>query len=476
MKKLILTLMFIFLLAGINAQVSIIENPFTISQKVGTVQTYTITINNSFDFDIQDFKFGNLTMFNFGNVTVLKNSTKIINFSVNPTNSFSGLRNEKIEFRFFTDIPTEITSYPINISSTGFSPTYLTLRQGDTIVWTNRDTIVHNVFSSLFNQNLQPNQTFSYTFNTIGLYTFSDTNWNAFVGFNGNIEVISRTQQAKVHNPNYDFIWNVDTNFFLNPTNVTREIPTTNFTVSATGKTEGLVVLKNIGQEKAEKITFTSSNPWIIFKENNFDLTINEQNIVTFEIDPLIFSTDETNKTYDIQIIIKGSNIDNSTHAISVFVPYAIVSQDSPEAFFGIVEEFCRRFPNNFICNPNQTVVIQGNNTGNNSLQLNISSADYFEQQRRLAIIETIAGRLGLDLNDLKQLYGTTAQSTLDYANKSYEKTLENEKKQRTTKNVLWILGFFTILILGISTLFWKAHRLKKMKIIKEGHYEFRRY
>ena len=146
----------ILLVGLVSAQVTINENPITISQKVGESHEYQILINNTYNYSVFDFKFGNLTDmgFTFGNTTIEANSTKIINITVNPTSAFDGESKQKVKFNFYTDIPTEITTYSININQDGFDQTYLPMRVGDTIIFHNKDTIVHNVFSSFFNESL----------------------------------------------------------------------------------------------------------------------------------------------------------------------------------------------------------------------------------------------------------------------------------------------------------------------------------
>jgi len=60
-------------------------------------------------------------------------------------------------------------------SSMAFDPSTITVTTGTTITWTNKDAIGHSVTSDngVFDSGiLNPNETFSYTFNTAGTFAY----------------------------------------------------------------------------------------------------------------------------------------------------------------------------------------------------------------------------------------------------------------------------------------------------------------
>ena len=75
---------------------------------------------------------------------------------------------------------TAATSSPVSGSyvslvNLAFSPATLTVKVGTTITWTNNDSMTHTVTSDngVFDSgNLTPGQTFSYTFNNAGTFTY----------------------------------------------------------------------------------------------------------------------------------------------------------------------------------------------------------------------------------------------------------------------------------------------------------------
>lgn len=63
----------------------------------------------------------------------------------------------------------------IFIESGKFNPDLITVNKGDTVVWLNKDTAKHKVMSSAFQSpELETNQTFSFTFESAGIFAYED--------------------------------------------------------------------------------------------------------------------------------------------------------------------------------------------------------------------------------------------------------------------------------------------------------------
>lgn len=61
----------------------------------------------------------------------------------------------------------------IKISGFAFSPKTITIHKGDTVIWTNLDSMAHTVTSSSFDSgNMNMNAKFKYTFNTAGTFNY----------------------------------------------------------------------------------------------------------------------------------------------------------------------------------------------------------------------------------------------------------------------------------------------------------------
>jgi plastocyanin len=68
-------------------------------------------------------------------------------------------------------------SKTVSITATGFSPDQVTIRPGETVTWTNKDTTAHEIVSDtgIFKSNrLQPGESFSYSFPVESSYSYHD--------------------------------------------------------------------------------------------------------------------------------------------------------------------------------------------------------------------------------------------------------------------------------------------------------------
>ena len=67
-------------------------------------------------------------------------------------------------------------NYNVELKGYAFSPANLTIKVGDTIIWTNSDLVIHTVTSDTGNElsssSLSNNGTFSHTFSTAGTFAY----------------------------------------------------------------------------------------------------------------------------------------------------------------------------------------------------------------------------------------------------------------------------------------------------------------
>ena len=73
--------------------------------------------------------------------------------------------------------PAGAATRTVNIYASSFSPKSVTIVQGDTITWVNRDTANHQILADkgqFVSPILRPNQRYSFTFNAAGTYTYKD--------------------------------------------------------------------------------------------------------------------------------------------------------------------------------------------------------------------------------------------------------------------------------------------------------------
>jgi plastocyanin len=74
-----------------------------------------------------------------------------------------------------TSIGASIVSEASKLNDKAFQPNPITIKQGDTVVWTNNDFGTHTVTEkkATFNSGyMRPNQTFEFTFNKSGIFEY----------------------------------------------------------------------------------------------------------------------------------------------------------------------------------------------------------------------------------------------------------------------------------------------------------------
>lgn len=71
---------------------------------------------------------------------------------------------------------TAAQTYNVAINNFAFSPAYLSIKAGDTVIWTNKDSAPHTVTSDagseLGSSTLSTGNTYSHTFNTAGTFNY----------------------------------------------------------------------------------------------------------------------------------------------------------------------------------------------------------------------------------------------------------------------------------------------------------------
>lgn len=64
-------------------------------------------------------------------------------------------------------------NHSITIQNFSFNPAELTIKTGDTVVWTNQDSMAHRISGGSFqSDNLSKGQSFSFTFSTAGTFDY----------------------------------------------------------------------------------------------------------------------------------------------------------------------------------------------------------------------------------------------------------------------------------------------------------------
>ena len=478
-KKKVIILFSIFLISFTTASLSISPNPLDISQTINSENTYSFSLTNNYNFKISDFTFSGLSEhgFSFPEIEINPNESQTIDFTIQPSSSFHGQVTSKVSFKFLVELSEETETHEVNITDpSGFIPNYLPVRQGDSVKFTNNHEVEFDVVIESQTYVIPVNSSITHLFNTLGTINYYDLS----LGYSGVVEVLNQTTQEKAHNYNYDVNWILNLELISNPTNLTLDLSKDIFEIESGKFKKGLLTIINTGDtEKADRIHLTS-NEWITFNKNEFDINPSEEEWVEFTITPILFSSNSTNMSYEIDIVVKGSNTKEYVERINVFVPYKSISTDFGDSDIDtmnwLLNVFCPQFPTSFLCN--QSVGSSGNGSviyRDADIPINVSKKVIYDIKKDILKIRDANARTNNELKILADKWGVTIPELMNMLNNSVTKQIDNEEKSKSNWNAIWIIGFFVFMI-GISGAVIKIVNKKSYKkYLKEGAFEYRK-
>lgn len=483
MQKQILLLLGIFLITIASASITIQPYPLDATTNVNQEASYLITIENNYSFDIMDFQFGDLENygFTFPNITIPANSSQTFTATLLTSTSIHENLQVPVSFKYYVELSDVQKTYEINITDAGLNGInnyHLVAKQGDTVKWNNFQDGTRTINSALFNQEITANSSFSYTFNDIRELDYQIMIQNIPILW-GTLDIVNKSSKEKAHNPNYDINWVVNLESILNPTTLTTDNSKNAYEVEVGKFKKGLLTIKNNGTETAEIIHFSSNTEWISFNKNDINIEPNEEDWVEYTITPIIFNTNDTGKNYQFNIIIKASNSDPYNQSISVSVPFKEITNEFGDSNLDTLNwlqnVFCPKYPSSFLCN--QTI------TGENSsviykdveIPLNVTQSQFYDLLKRFQRIEDSNARTDNDLKVFADQLGITIPELKNLINESHQLQIENEKSRKTQKNVLWILGFFIVMILIVGSVIRQINKKRYKDYLSEGQYKVRR-
>lgn len=459
----------VILLSGIaTADLLISPNPVSVVVRSGESATFNLELRNTFEFDLIDFKFKNLSNFYFPPITLLTNETKTV--TINVTGQGVGLNtiSAEIEFKYLIDIPEGTKTHEVNITPTGFSPSFLIARRGDTVVWNNRDDITRSVTGATFDYQIAPNQTQMMLLNTVGEISYFDT----VLFYGGTITVINETDAEEVNNPDYNKILTVNLEVTLDATYLELLLTKTNFTVQATGSEESVLEIENKGNETAQRIILTAEPSWIDFSENTISIDAGQTDILTYTVKPIIVDAQETNKTHTIKIKAKGSNTEEYVKEISVFVPYEATFDDitTNEGFLAYFARFCEANPNLIVCNnsisqsgEDRIIVVDP------QIPINLSASEFLEFLRRQQKIEDAVLRTTNEQKLLKEQLDIQFPEIALMLNELVEKQNEIDTADTAKTRSFWLFVLGLAIILSVVIVGFTIRKYLQKRAIIDG-------
>lgn len=317
----VLLLIAILLLIPLSASAELIISPNYISETINTSQTYSYNIQlyNNHTFPIYNVSFTGANNVQFPNINVIQpNQNMTVQILAQTTQQELIEVDSTVSYLFSSAFQQDEITRVIQISDISFNPSEITIKKNDRLLFNNTDTIPHNIVTSLFNANVLPSNTFEHQFTEIGTYFVSDYTMY-FQPLK--VIVVDNTEEELIHNSEYDQNFHISLNSLYGQTELQLTLLYLNFTVNNKEQTEGMFEIKNLGESKAMGIQITSPYDWITFNQNNLEISPNANKYITFTLSPDFNIRNQTGKTYQIPMIVKGTNTNEYSKTIGVTVP-----------------------------------------------------------------------------------------------------------------------------------------------------------
>lgn len=447
----IIFLWLLTLLAVLPAmQAQLIISPLVIDQtlSLGEVINVTINLTNTHNFTIYNITLLDNPFATFIQADILNPNQSIsVPLKINASALTTTTLPLTFKFLFTQTIIEQPKTVNVNILSTSFSPSSLTINMLDIITWANTDNVIHTVTNvdgnNQPNQQIYPNTTFSFTFNEVKTYTLVDNS----IGFSMSVIVQNNTKTIFVNNPQLNKQITLNLNAQLPATQLEIELLNVNFNMTYNGKKEGILKIKNLGSKEAVNVRFSASK-WIAFSKTGFNLNGNDETFTIFTIKPVILTNGETGITHNITITTECTNCETKQNSIGVFINPANITDVGLGNL--TVEQLIQKIRElqeflalaNFILKENQTIYLQS------PIQINLSASDALNLTFRLSRVETKQDEIAERLNPVSFAFAEQVRIMNNTLSRLIGLEIDSQQREIRSR-VLWTFALI-IFLLGL--------------------------
>ena len=439
-------LIFLLILPLIFASLEVSPQTLQADVNIGESKQFSINLKNDNVSDIFNIGFSETPYINYPPIiqTMLINESKDIIITISPETFGIIPLTTTISYYYYQEIPYIQKTYDVNITNVSFEPQSITIKKGDSIIWKNQDEIIRSVtYPELFDMDLQPNATFSFTFyaeNSIDYY-------DLYLNNHGYITV-TNISKSLIHDQTKDTTFNININSQFTGSTISIEPIENNFTIEYGNKKEGLLKISNTGNVTALNITLESSPNWVTFERQYFNVTVGGYRYINYVLEPVILNKTDTNKSYTVEIKAKSINAPQSTATLSLFVPYEshvvpISSNMTLEQYREITRRLMEYIASiDWEADKKEPEIIYRDTL----IGVNYTEQDVYDIKRDIAYMkddnERIKNEIKPPIDTLNTNLNTWLPILVDLNNKSM--VLAEQNKERADK---WVSSFLTILI-----------------------------
>ncbi len=359
-NKLILFVVFASLIVLFSFLSSALEvtsdTTFNINKTQNIDKEIQLTIRNNEIFEIVNITSSNQDILEFDKFNLDSGETKNITATIVNNNNFEG--EIIIKGYYQTDVGEANETHIVEVQYTEpkLSQCDFSIIKGDSVRWVNNvpDYItLKNTETQNIIKEINENDNYTSKFETIEDLKYIILR-RGYV-FTQECKITVLDTSGYVHNPQYDESLYFIINMEYEPTEINLNIIEDEFEMEFTEQKQDLFLIKNIGDKKAKQIQL--SGKWLSFSHNNFDLDAGESKTLGYTITPIITQTNQTNKTYKINITADG-NFDIKREELEVFIKYSQISDDynlttiDESVIKYLLKQYCEDHPDEDFCQP----------------------------------------------------------------------------------------------------------------------------
>lgn len=364
----ITTLIILFALPNILSSGLIINQTTQSLVKIsGTSPTYNFTIINPTTYTFYNITLEPNVYLNTPTIPEL-NTSQIASISSVVVANESFNKTFKVQGYYYTTVGVSNNTHVVNVDYyNGLDKCDFTITKGDRVLWVNsvsdeiqlKNVATGNVVTIIPQGNnyttyFDSPQSFQYVFLRRGFI------------FTRICTITALSDSGLVNNPEYDGFMNLTVTLIFNPTNITYNIVSNNYTINVFQSQDGVMTITNVGNESAKNIMLTGD--WLTFNTNNFNLLPGETKGIIYTIKPSITLTSQTNQSYNKTLSIAG-NFNTLYYPFNIFVPYANMDANQSgnyQSLLELIRKFCKDNPKETFCLDKPSVVYIGNGTDQN--------------------------------------------------------------------------------------------------------------
>jgi hypothetical protein len=405
-------MLFLLLLIPFVSANGLIVSPTTasVNKTIGSSSYITFNITNSEPLDFLNVTSENRSILDFGVIGTLT-SGSTITVSANVSYDTTGTFPVKIVGYYNAPIGHSNVTHTVTIADYTFliDNCDLSIVKGDSIVWKNNNVNVIKLREGVPNTGIvMDGGTLSYNSTLLKTYPVARefTYYVALDSFPPTSQlchVIVNNDSGMIHDRNLDATFNIDLKVTYPPTTLIATFLQTNYSMDFLDQTDGVMSIKNNGTNDAKHIHL--SGDWFSFSKNDFDLPAGNTQALYYTINPIITSTEDTNKSYDKHITI-ASNSNTVDQVVTVFINYANIGEalNNSEDINTLLAAFCAKYPSSRFCSNEPAVVYKYVSNGSDA-EFNVTMTQEQFKDMWVHIINSDNARTTLE-NYIKEKQG----------------------------------------------------------------------